>query len=227
MSRRPSDLSKAPAAAFAEQIRAGVAEFVGRSVDAIPTTVAFRDLGLDSLKAVALAGRLARAWGRDVSPVIFWQYPTIELLSEFVVRGLSGQAGVTSGVGPRFDEPVAIVGLACRFPGGAENPATFWRNLCLAVDAIGEVPADRWDAEAYYDANGAPGRSNSRWGGFLRQVDQFDPSFFGISPREAACIDHAAAVGAGAMLGGAGGRGGGPGPAAGEPRRGLPGGGDL
>jgi acyl transferase domain-containing protein len=86
-------------------------------------------------------------------------------------------------------EPIAIVGLGCRFP-GADGPAAFWRLLHDGVDAIREVPADRWDVDAYYDPDPAtPGHTATRWGGFLDGVDRFDPQFFGISPREAAALD--------------------------------------
>lgn len=87
-------------------------------------------------------------------------------------------------------EPIAIVGMACRFPGGATDPQAFWKLLCDGVDAIGPTPADRWDAEAFYDSDpSAPGKMNTRWGGFLERVDEFDNHFFGISDREAARID--------------------------------------
>jgi amino acid adenylation domain-containing protein len=88
------------------------------------------------------------------------------------------------------DEPIAIVGMACRFPGGAHDPASYWQLLCDRVDAIGEVPADRWDAEAFYDPDpAAPGKMTSRCGGFLTRIDEFDNHFFGISDREAPRID--------------------------------------
>src|SRR6516165_7993782 len=87
-------------------------------------------------------------------------------------------------------EPIAIIGIGCRFPGGADNPEAFWQRLRDGVDAIVEVPSDRWDIEAYYDPNpDAPGKMYSRCGGFLDRVDTFDPEFFGISPREAVSID--------------------------------------
>ncbi|TDB90608.1 SDR family NAD(P)-dependent oxidoreductase [Actinomadura sp. KC216] len=86
-------------------------------------------------------------------------------------------------------EPVAIIGIGCRFP-GADGPDQFWRLLRDGGDAITEVPPDRWDADGFYDADGAaPGKTNSRWGGFLRDIDRFDREFFGISPREASTLD--------------------------------------
>jgi acyl transferase domain-containing protein len=87
-------------------------------------------------------------------------------------------------------EPIAIVGMGCRFPGGAVSPVTFWQLLRDGVDAISEVPADRWDVDSFYDANPeAPGKSTTRWGGFLEGIEEFDAAFFGISPREATRMD--------------------------------------
>ncbi|HZN17327.1 MAG TPA: type I polyketide synthase [Micromonosporaceae bacterium] len=87
-------------------------------------------------------------------------------------------------------EPIAVVGMGCRFPGGADSPQAFWELLRDGVDAVREVPADRWDGAALYDPDtSAPGKVSSRWGGFLDQVDRFDAAFFGISPREANQMD--------------------------------------
>lgn len=87
-------------------------------------------------------------------------------------------------------EPIAVVGMGCRFPGGASDPASFWAVLRDGVDAIREVPRDRWDLDRYYDADpDAPGRMYARTGGFLDRIDDFDTEFFGISPREAASLD--------------------------------------
>ena len=87
-------------------------------------------------------------------------------------------------------QPLAIVGMACRFPGGADDPDAFWTLLANGVDAISEVPECRWNAARFHHANpAAPGRMVTRWGGFVDNVDMFDASFFGISPREASCLD--------------------------------------
>ena len=87
-------------------------------------------------------------------------------------------------------EPVAVVGIGCRFPGDVGSPEGLWRLLLDGVDAVGEVPADRWDADAYYDPDPqAPGRMTTKWGGFVSDVAGFDADFFGITPREAEAMD--------------------------------------
>jgi acyl transferase domain-containing protein len=86
-------------------------------------------------------------------------------------------------------EPIAIIGICCRFP-GAKDPESFWQLLRNGVDAITQVPKERWDIDEFYDPEpGTPGKMSTRWGGFLEQVDQFEPSFFGISPREVERMD--------------------------------------
>jgi acyl transferase domain-containing protein len=90
----------------------------------------------------------------------------------------------------RLNEPIAIVGMACRFPGGAGDLDAYWRLLCDGVDAIRETPPNRWDADKLYDPDpAAPGKMNSRWGGYLERIEEFDNLFFGISDREAARMD--------------------------------------
>jgi myxalamid-type polyketide synthase MxaE and MxaD len=151
----------------------------------------FASYGLGSTEAVSLAGELAEWLGRKLSPALVYECPTIETLA----RHLAGSPDVpepATGAGQDREaknEPIAIIGIGCRFP-GANDPAAFWQLLRDGVDAIREVPADRFDPHAFYDPDPAtPGKMNTRWGGFLGQVDQFDPSFFGISPREALRMD--------------------------------------
>src|SRR5215213_1641412 len=87
-------------------------------------------------------------------------------------------------------EPVAVVGIGCRFPGGVAGPDNYWKLLVNGTDAISEIPSDRWDADLFYDPDPfAPGRMSSKWGGFLPDVAGFDADFFGISPREAEAMD--------------------------------------
>ncbi|HTN88850.1 MAG TPA: type I polyketide synthase, partial [Sorangium sp.] len=96
-----------------------------------------------------------------------------------VAGARGGTAAETQGV-----EPIAIVGMSCRFPGGANDPEAYWRNLRDGVDAVREVPPDRWRSSA-----DAAEHKGTRWGGFLDRVDAFDPVFFGIAPREAVAMD--------------------------------------
>ena len=88
-------------------------------------------------------------------------------------------------------EPIAIIGMGCRFPGKASNPSAFWEMLCKGADAIVDVPSDRWDIRRFYDEDpDKPGKTYAKQGGFLHEkIDQFDPLFFGISPREAESMD--------------------------------------
>ncbi|MBV8349880.1 MAG: polyketide synthase, partial [Mycolicibacterium sp.] len=87
-------------------------------------------------------------------------------------------------------EPVAVVGIGCRFPGDVNGPDSFWELLVNARNAISAVPADRWDADAFYDSDPlAPGRMTTKWGAFLPYVSGFDAAFFGITPREAVAMD--------------------------------------
>jgi acyl transferase domain-containing protein len=115
-------------------------------------------------------------------------------------KRLSGEhSSVSSESSSAKAEPIAIIGMGCRFPGAADLDA-FWQLMCSGGDAIREIPKDRFDVDAVYDEEPATtGKIMSRWGGFLEQVDQFDASFFGIAPREASRIDpqHRVIIGIG------------------------------
>jgi len=155
----------------------------------------FQRLGLDSIGATSILEELSRDLSRTLSPTLIWEHPTPDALA----RHLSGEAseGAEGAEGrgeatTRIDgerEPIAIIGMACRLP-GAQDLAAYWELLSEGRDAITEVPSDRWDADAYYDADPTvPGKMKSRRGGFIADVVGFDPGFFGISPREAKELD--------------------------------------
>ncbi len=151
----------------------------------------FHRFGLDSARAGGLVADLSAYLGRALPPTLVWDYPTVEKLCAFLVLGgtepEAGPSAPRSPVGATMD--IAVVGLACRFP-SAEDPESYWRLLENGVDAIREVPGDRWDLESLYDPDSkAAGKMSTRWGGFLERVDAFDPQFFGISPREALQMD--------------------------------------
>jgi amino acid adenylation domain-containing protein len=169
-----------------------VAATIGMARHEIDVRQPFASFGLDSAQSVSLAGELEAWLGRSLPPTLLWDFPTIEALA----RHLGSQPKVTTSVSEIRDQApekeadaIAIIGIGCRFP-GAEGKEAFWRLLRDGVDAVVEVPPDRWEIDAFYDPEpGKPGKMVTRWGGFLDRVDEFDPQFFGISPREAAQID--------------------------------------
>jgi acyl transferase domain-containing protein/acyl carrier protein len=180
---------------------------IGAAPAVIDIREPFASYGLGSTEAVSLSGELADWLGRPLSPDLAYEFPTIESLArhlggsvEILEAAIEGgpvreasdepiaRAQAASARDPG-DEPIAIIGLGCRFP-GAKDAHAFRQLLRDGTDAITEVPRDRFDLDAFYDPDPqAPGKLNTRWGGFLEQVDQFDPHFFGISPREAARMD--------------------------------------
>ena len=170
---------------------AKLAEPLGIDAHEIDIREPFASYGLGSTEAVRLAGELAELLGRELPPSLVYEYPTIEALARYLAgsQDASSSAATAGQDRETKNEPIAIIGIGCRFP-GANNPAAFWQLLRDGVDAIGEVPADRFDQRAFYDPDpSVPGKMNTRWGGFLEHVDQFDANFFGISPREAARMD--------------------------------------
>jgi amino acid adenylation domain-containing protein len=164
----------------------------------VPPQVGLFELGMDSLMALEFRARLESGIARSLPATLAFDYPTVEDVTEFIVCGVlalsdpvakqSRIAISADAVSPR--EAVAIIGMGCRFPGGADSPEAFWRLLRAGVDAITEVPPERWKIDDYYDPDPEkPGKMYCRHGGFLRDIDKFDAKFFRISPREAASMD--------------------------------------
>jgi len=151
--------------------------------------------------AIELRNGLARRAARSLPATLAFDYPTQDAIAGYLLRELVASTDAPAdtaqppGAAPslatdRADDPIAIVGLGCRFPGGASDPAALWRLLDHGVDAISEVPPERWDIDAWYDPDpDAPGKMISRWGGFVRDLEAFDPGFFGLSRHEAPSVD--------------------------------------
>ncbi|MEW2161326.1 type I polyketide synthase [Streptomyces sp. NPDC007189] len=172
---------------------AGVLGYSGAS--AVPAERAFRDLGVDSLTAVELRGTLAMATGVPLAATVVFDYPTPVALARYLREQLLGELAEadpsSAGAAHASDDPVVIVGMACRFPGGVSDPEGLWRLLSEGGDAVGPFPADRgWDLSTLYDPNAErPATSYVDVGAFLDEADLFDAGFFGMSPREALAAD--------------------------------------
>jgi myxalamid-type polyketide synthase MxaB len=168
---------------------AQIAERLSVPASEIDVTQPFDRYGLDSLAAVTLSGDLEQYLNRSLSPTLVYEHSTIAELAAFLVADAPATIP-TATTAANQDEPIAVIGMGCRFPGGANDPESFWKLLKQGADCVSEVPADRWNAADYYDPNPhAPGKMSTRWGGFIRDVDRFDPQFFGIAPREAVSMD--------------------------------------
>ncbi|MCP2170438.1 Acyl transferase domain-containing protein [Goodfellowiella coeruleoviolacea] len=176
-------------------VRTHVAAVLGHpGLDAVAPDRTFQELGFDSLTAVELRNRLTSVTGLRLPAALVFDYPTPNVLAEHIRVGLVGTgkwAERKPALTVELDEPIAIIGMSCRFPGGVTSPEDLWRLVHSGVDAISGFPTDRgWDIEALYDPMpGRPGRSYVREGGFLAEAAEFDPGFFGISPREALAMD--------------------------------------
>ncbi|WP_423817479.1 type I polyketide synthase, partial [Saccharomonospora azurea] len=178
-----------------EFVRGHVAAVLGHdSGEAIEPDQAFREIGFDSLTAVELRNRLNAATGSALPATLVFDYPNPTALAEYLRQqavGAEPTPAAPATVVAANDEPIAIVGMSCRFPGGVHSPEDLWKLVASETDAISEFPTDRgWDLAALYDPDPSqPRTSYVREGGFLDDVAGFDAGFFGMSPREARATD--------------------------------------
>ncbi|WP_370961714.1 type I polyketide synthase [Amycolatopsis sp. cg9] len=170
-------------------VRTTVAAVLGHGdTGAVGTGDPFTDLGFDSMMSVELRNRLTAATALDLPATLVFDHPTPAAVARLLLAGLFGgdeRTGPARRPRARTDDPVVIVGMSCRYPGGVRSPDDLWTMVANGHDAVGPFPADRgWDL-----ATLAAGASATTYGGFLDGIDRFDAAFFGISPREALAMD--------------------------------------
>jgi acyl transferase domain-containing protein len=192
--RRLTGLSTAEAdRVLHDLVRAQAAEVLGHGDGDLDSSRAFRDLGFESLTAVDLRNRLVALTGLRLPAAVVFDYPTVHELARHLRELLRGEevAPEEQATPVAVDEPIAIVGISGRFPGGVRTPDDLWAVLAEGRDVITDWPDDRgWELAGLYDPEPAvPGKSSTRRGGFLREAGDFDADFFGISPREAMAMD--------------------------------------
>ncbi|WP_443728958.1 SDR family NAD(P)-dependent oxidoreductase [Streptomyces albireticuli] len=161
----------------------------------------FQDMGFDSLMAVRLRNQVNAAVGLRLPSTLIFDHPTAHALARHLRTELMGERHTGGGTAPSqaeprtgpaaHDEPLAVIGMACRFPGGVASPEELWELVSEERDAVTPFPDDRgWDLEGIYDPDpDAPGKSYAREGAFLHDAGDFDAEAFGISPREALAMD--------------------------------------
>jgi pimaricinolide synthase PimS1 len=181
--------------AVLELLRRDVAAVLGHgSPDAVDPALSFKELGFDSLSAVELRNRLRQTTGLRLPSTLVFDYPTVEAAASFVrseVAGVERREPARRRARTRGDEPIAIVGMSCRYPGGVSSPEELWELVVSRTDAITPFPDDRgWDLERLYDPDpDTPGTCYTREGGFIHDATEFDARFFGIGRSEALAMD--------------------------------------
>ncbi|MFF4507858.1 SDR family NAD(P)-dependent oxidoreductase [Streptomyces sp. NPDC001401] len=187
-----------PSLTTPQSVRAWLVSSVAEAAGLDPLSVdphrPIAEFGLGSRQLVMLAAQLSDRIGRTLSPSLVFDHPTVAALAEAVLGDppiATGTAGpARSDLSARADDDIAIISMACRFPGGADDPEALWRLLASGEDAITEVPPGRWNTRGLHDPDPeATGTAYSLRGGYLTGIDRFDAAFFGISPREAAAMD--------------------------------------
>ncbi|MEW6731506.1 MAG: beta-ketoacyl synthase N-terminal-like domain-containing protein, partial [Acidobacteriota bacterium] len=184
-----------PKGVDAEAIQSFLRQWLSKVLHVSPAEIdpelSFAQYGLSSVVVVELANKLSEWLGYDLDYTLAWNYPTISALSQYLAGVKQGTSLVkTSSRQQTHQEPIAIIGMACRFPGEANSPEALWELLREGRDAIVEIPAERWDMDYWYDPDpNTEGKIYTRFAGLLRDIDKFDAPFFGISPREALSMD--------------------------------------
>ncbi|MZG15373.1 SDR family NAD(P)-dependent oxidoreductase, partial [Streptomyces sp. SID5914] len=180
-----------------ELVRAEAATVLGhRGSDSVSPDRAFKDMGFDSLAAVEFRNALTGATGVRLPATLVFDHPNARAVAEFIGARLDGATRPATPAAPpavpaRTDDPIAIIGISCRFPGGVKSADDLWQLVAEGRSAITGFPADRgWDTDGLYDPEpGTPGKTYARDGGFLHDAADFDPEFFDIMPREALAMD--------------------------------------
>ncbi|WP_292989091.1 type I polyketide synthase [Mycobacterium sp.] len=182
-------------AVLLDLVRSHIATVLGTTTpEAIDPDKAFQELGFDSLTAVEMRNRLKAATGLALSPTLIFDYPTPSRLASYFRTELAGVPQEVKQV-PAMritgDEQIAIVGMACRYPGGVNSPEDLWDMVIQGRDVISEFPNDRgWDLANLYNPDPDVAETcYTRVGGFVEDVGDFDPAFFGIGPSEALAMD--------------------------------------